>query len=224
MPDWNALVRRQLRSLGLTPAQQEEVVTELAAHLEDLYEEGRAQGLGESQAVERALDEVADWRRLSQKIRRAKQEENMNDRTKGIWVPGLVSLTLAMAFLMILPVTGVQPRFIWMRSGPPLELYTPWLIAQPLFGAIGAYLSRRAGGDRRACLAAGLFPSMVMMVLFCVGFAVSLIVARQLPPISTSAALGQICFWIVLPGLALLVGALPFLKAPRLRAPLSSTP
>jgi len=215
---WSVLVRERMGNLGLAEAQQEEVVSELSAHLEDLYEERRAQGFGETEAVKRALDEVADWHGLAQKIRRAKQEENMNNRTKGIWVPGLASLTAAMAFLMILQLAGLQPIFIWLPSGPPLELYTPWLVAQPLFGAVGAYLSRRAGGDRRACLAAGLFPSMVMTVLFCVGFAVSLIVARQLPPITLLAAFGQVSFWIILPGLALLVGALPFLKEPKFHA------
>ena len=141
----------------------------------------------------------------------------MNDRTRGIWVPGLVSLTVAMTFLMILQLSGVQPQFIWMRSGPPLELYTPWVIAHPVFGAIGAYLSRRAGGDRRACLAAGLFPSMVMFGVFCVGLAI-LVVNRQLHPVSLLVAFGQISCWIVLPGLALLAGALPFLKASKLHA------
>jgi hypothetical protein len=215
--NWKVLVRERLGSLNITPAQQEEVVAELSAHLEDLYEEGRAQGLGESEAVERALDEVADWGSLSQKIRRAKQEDNMNQRTRTLWLPGLVSLTSAMAFLMILQASGVQPHFIWMRSGPPLELYTPWLVAHPLFGAMGAYLSRRAGGDRRACLAAGLFPSITMLALCCVGVSVKLITDRAALQIPLFAILAQLGVWIVLPGLALLIGALPFLNASKLR-------
>jgi hypothetical protein len=218
VPDWRALVRQRLRRLDLTPAQQDEVVAELAAHLEELYEEQRAHGSGDSQAIHHALDEVADWRRLSRKIRRAKQEDNMNQRTRTLWLPGLVSLTLAMAFLMILQLTGVQPRFIWMRSGPPVLFYSAWLFAQPLFGAIGAYMSRRAGGDRRACLVAGLFPSMAMLGLCCVGLTVKLISDRAALQIPLFSILTQVCFLIVLPGLALLLGTLPFLKAPNLRA------
>ena len=141
----------------------------------------------------------------------------MNDRTRSLWLPGLLSLTASMTFLMILQLAGVQPRFIWMRSGPPLEPYIPWLLAQPLFGAIGAYMSRRAGGDRRACLVASMFPSIVMLVLFCLGLYVDAIVNRQYSPISLVAVFGLTCFWILLPGLALLLGALPFLKAPRLQ-------
>ena len=141
----------------------------------------------------------------------------MNDRTRSLWVPGLVSLTAAMAFLMFLQLTGVQPRFIWLRSGPPLMLYSPWLIAQPLFGAIGAYLSRRAGGERRACLIAGLFPAMVMLGLFSVGLAVKIVVLGKLFSIPLAAVLGQTCFWIILPGFALLFGTLPFLKTTRLQ-------
>jgi hypothetical protein len=216
--NWKSLVRRRLGRLDLPPPQQDEVVAELAAHLEDLYDQQRAQGSGDSQAIELALEEVANWRRLSKKIRRAKQEDTMNQRTRTLWLPGLVSLSLAMALLMILQLTGVPPRFVWMRSGPPVLFYSAWLFAQPLFGAIGAWLSRRAGGDRRACLAAGLFPSIVMLGLCCVGLTVKLITDRAALQLPLLSLLAQVCFLIVLPGLALLLGALPFLKAPNLRA------
>ncbi len=55
MRDWKALVRERLGCLALTPAQREEIAVELAGHLEDLCEEWRAQGLCDSEAIERAL-------------------------------------------------------------------------------------------------------------------------------------------------------------------------
>ena len=39
---------------------------------------------------------------------------------------------------------------------------SPWLLSLPLCGGAGAYLSRRAGGERPACPAAGLFPVIAM--------------------------------------------------------------
>ena len=82
MRDWNALVRERLSGRGLTDVQQDEVVAELAAHLEDLYEHERSLGATENGAISRALDEVADWRRLSRNISRSKnEEEQMNHRT-----------------------------------------------------------------------------------------------------------------------------------------------
>jgi hypothetical protein len=216
--DWSEFVLERLEDLDLPPAQHHEVVAELAAHLEDLFELHRSAGLSESAAVQRALDDAGHWPRLAQDILRAKQEGNMNDRTRSLWLPGLVSLTLAMALLMILQVSGVPPRFIWMRSGPPVLFYTSWLLAQPLIGAIGAWLSRRAGGDRRACLVAGLFPSIALLGLCCVGLTVKLITDRAALQLPLFSVLTQLCFLIVLPGLALLLGTLPFLKPPILRA------
>ncbi len=216
MHEWSALVREHLGGLNLTAAQQEEIVAELAGHLEDLYEEGRAQGLCESEAIERALDEVADWRRLARKICRAKHEEgNVNNRTKYLWLPGLVSLTAASVFGMILTRVSLQPHIIWLRSGKTLMIYPVWIVAQPLFGAIGAYLSRRGGGERLARLAAGLFPSIALLALICgTTLAHTIIHApRDLGSFDLVSFARAIFFWVVLPAVALLLGALPFLKA-----------
>ena len=61
MPDWKALVLERMESLGLSTAQEEEIVSELADHLEDCYEEFRMQGVCQSEAIERSLKQVADW-------------------------------------------------------------------------------------------------------------------------------------------------------------------
>ena len=141
----------------------------------------------------------------------------MNRRTKSIWFPGLISISVASVFLMILQRTGVQPHIIWLRSGLALLLYLPWLIAQPLLGAMGAYLSRRAGGERHARLAAGLFPSIAMLGTlgfgFLAGFIIDYIVRRAVPatPMFSGMAI-YVCLWVVLPGVASLLGELPFLK------------
>ena len=74
MPDWKALVLERMESLGLSPAQEEEIVSELAAHLEDCYEELRTQGVCESEAIDRSLEQVTDWPNLSREIQRAKRK------------------------------------------------------------------------------------------------------------------------------------------------------
>jgi hypothetical protein len=99
MPDWKALVREWLERLGLSPTQEEEIVSELAGHLEDCYEECRTQGVGKPEAIERSLEQVANWPNLSRQIRRAKSKEKMiNRRTKTLWLPALISLAAAMVF------------------------------------------------------------------------------------------------------------------------------
>ena len=169
MPDWKALVHERMESLGLSPAQEEEIVSELASHLEDCYEEFRTQGVCQSEAIEHSLEQAADWPGLSRKIRRAKRkEERMNHRTRTLWLPALISLATAMVFLMTSTQLALEPRviagqFITLHTSTtstnyPFAVYLPWLILLPFCGAAGAYLSRRAGGQPLARLLAGLFP------------------------------------------------------------------
>src|SRR5208282_6446724 len=103
MPDWSALVRERLGAAATSSVQDEEVIAELAAHLEDLYEELRGKGMCESDAIGQALGNVGNWRGLAGRIRRAKgKEETMNSRTRTLWLPGLFGLTASMVWLMIL--------------------------------------------------------------------------------------------------------------------------
>jgi hypothetical protein len=208
MPDWTALVRERLNPLGLSSQQAREVVAELAAHLEDLYEEQIGKGSSESEARQTALNEVVRWRRLAQNIQRAKHnEETMNTRTKHLWLPGLVSLAAAMGSLMILIQISLEPR--WLGRSPLQMVLLPWLVLLPLCGGAGAYLSRRGGGYRWARLAAGLFPTIVLLVLGSI-----LILTRSVVPAQPrwSHGLLAVAVGIIVPSAALLLGIMPFLK------------
>jgi hypothetical protein len=210
MPDWNAEVRKNLKNLGLTPQHQEEVIAELAGHLHDHYEQLRAQGMSESEAFEHSLKQASGWRRMSRRIRYAKREEDgMNYRTRALWLPGLAALVAASVFLMVLQLTGVQPK-IWWKDGGAVVLHVPWLMLLPLCGAAGAYLSWRAGGRRLARLAAGLFPALMMLAVFCVILPVGILIERNAFIIRHPVYFVlTILNWTVVPGLALLVGAAP---------------
>jgi hypothetical protein len=231
MPEWKLLVRERMESFGLAPAEGEAIVAELASHLEDVYEEACAQGLCKSDAIERSLGQVADWRGLSRNIQRAKCKEGMmNQRTKTLWLPGLISLTAAMFFLMISELVGLQPRFLAPRffapmhtgttnANVPLVAYLPWLGLLPLCGAAGAFLSRRAGGQRLARLGAGLFPGIALFCLVCF-----LTLLGQIVPFEHDwfALVTALLFVSVPPGVALLLGVIPFLKEDG-SAPLASS-
>ncbi|MGA2716964.1 MAG: hypothetical protein ABSG41_28085 [Bryobacteraceae bacterium] len=225
MLSWEILVRERIGEFGVPPGQREEIVAELAAHMEDLYEEGRERGLAESEAVAQALEQVMDWQSLARRIRRVKRDEGVvNARTRQLWLPSLVSLTLANALLMVMAKLSLEPRMIvsysmsWYPGGALMLAYLQWLAAQPLTGAAGAYLSYRAGGDRLARLLAGLFPSIVMLGLWCVLIPVSEIVTRHAfvmrhPVYFAVGAMG----WVLCPGMALLFGAMPFVAAPKIQ-------
>lgn len=215
MPNWTELLRERLDLRGLSPQQQEETVAELAGHLDELFDEYRAQGLNESDAVARTLGEVPDWRALAKTIQSAKREEgNMNNRTKHFWLPGLVSLTAANLILMILIRLGLQPHVYNMRQ-TAMTVYFPWLAALPLCGALGAYLSRRTGGGRFARVAAGLFPAGIFLAIFGVILLVSSILGTN-RFFRLSALAIAVGVWTLLPGASLLLGALPFLSRRRL--------
>ena len=216
MPEWDVIVREKLKDLGLGVPQQEEIADELADHLEDIYEQFLEEGLCEPEALRLTIQEAADWRKLARNIRRARRKEDvMNNRTKTIWLPGLAALTAASVSLMLLErIVMLQPRLWWKDSGV-LAIHASWWILLPLCGAAGAYLSRRGGGQRLARLAAGLFPAIVMLCVFCFVLPVSVLIERNAfvmqHPLYFLLALIN---WTVVPGLALLLGALPFLRTP----------
>jgi hypothetical protein len=238
MRDWEGLVSERLGALEGDAAEREEIVRELAGHLEDFYLEKCAKGLSESSAMELTLAQVADWRGLTRKIRLAKRrEDSMNDRTKGYWLPGLVAFTASMVWLMILQL-AIPMRYPWyatdhmvaahagsgprMVSNSGLQIYflaAPylfWLLAQPAFGALGAYLSKRGGGEPRARMVAGIFPSIMFLCALSFVFVTAVFVERN--PFVLSHPLYFVLIllpWVVFPTAALMLGVLPFLREPK---------
>src|SRR5580700_11199555 len=132
MPDWSAWVREQVGSLNLPRVTEDEIVRELAAHLEDIYEEHIAGGMDESEALARTPGRTS-WRGLANDIESVKRkekekEEGMNRRTKQIWFPGLVTLALSMGCMMILGQSSTQPQMPWNHAGLPLKPYLLWIV------------------------------------------------------------------------------------------------
>jgi len=210
MPDWKRIVSENLAAMNLACGVRGEVNAELAAHMEEIYESVRADCVSESAAMEQTLKEVGNWRVLAENIHRAKsEEESMNHRTKSLWLPTLLTLLGASVSLMAAQLLGVQPRLFWIR-GMGITLYWPWLAGLPLCGALGAYLSQRAQAPLRARLVAGLSPALIMLiVMFLIlpwGLAIDGLQFLRLVGFGLGLA-----NWVALPGIALLIGALPFL-------------
>lgn len=150
------------------------------------------------------------WFLPSARIKKNVNPHTTNIRTRTFWVPALVSLTAAMAGLSISTLCSLEPRFL--ASGwATYVAYVPWLLSLPLCGGAGAYLSRRAGGERQACLAAGLFPVIAMTTL--VGFLMVIGEFVYAKP-QWLYFLIALLFGLILPGMALFLGAAPFAKAP----------
>ena len=111
MPDWKKLLRERMPSLA---ADDHDVITELAAHLEEAYEEAQARGHNRNSAIAFALQQVHDWRALAADIRRAKQEKHpMNNLTKKVWLPAIAVLFPVGLLLLVLDRAFAMQQVIW---------------------------------------------------------------------------------------------------------------
>jgi len=211
MPNWQEHVRQRLSGLALDAAEKDEVLAELAAHLEESYEVFRKRGLPEQEALQRTLAQVADWQDLQRKILIARRREQpMQKRVHQLWFPGLLTMTLSVIFLITLRKLGFQPRNV--GSGPDgILFYAPWLASLPFFGALGAYLSARSGGLPRTMLLASAFPALALtgafLSMFPIGFVIERIIGRAngFGMLATELLRDGID-WILVPGAALLAG------------------
>jgi hypothetical protein len=240
MRDWKKLVRERMSGLNLPPDLKEEVVSELAAHLEDGYQNEVARGLGESEASRHVLSEV-QWNKLAREIRRAtSKEESMNNRTRALWLPAMVNLTVAAVLLIILVELGADDRMTrstWLAVNQLaldhrghvwffvlvyklLEMIHPsWLLTLPLSAAAGCFMARRAQASAAVRLMVGLAPSLLWLAVF-VAMSLEFELDRwQFPtgfPLEFSYFALSALGWIVLPAVPLLLGTLPFLREPNL--------
>jgi hypothetical protein len=211
MPDWEELVRQRLSGLALNAEEKDEVQVELAAHLEESYEVFCKEGLPEKEAVYRTFEQVADWRDLQRRILIAKRSGHaMQKRLYQLWIPGFLTLILSMLFLATLQKLGFQLRII--GSGPnSIFSYVPWLLSLPFFGALGTYLSSRAGGSRGTALLASVFPVLALtgafLSMFPIGLILEGIIGRRVGfSIVATTLLRDGVGWLLVPGVALLVG------------------
>lgn len=195
--------------MNLPPIQQEEIVSELAVHLEDLYQEQLAAGLDEPRAMQQVLSAASDWNLLANRIERAKRQGGIvNSRTRQFWIPAIISLTASMGWMMLLQIASAKLTPPWRHSGLDIVPYAIWFITLPLIGGVSGRLSDRAGSRRTARIAAVTFPSIVMSALWIVLLAV--VLARRSPqPFQTLNFAYGFMLWVIAPAAALLAGTIP---------------
>ncbi len=208
MPDWKSYVRQRLGRTGLPRDCEQEIVRELASHLEDMEVSER-----------RVEQQVPDWAALARDIRDAK-EDYMQGRVRTFWVPGLAVDLLATFLMQGVQLAGVRPTVI-LTQPIPMVIYFPWLLMLPLLGALGAYWSRTVGGSPRMRWLVATFPCVVLAVLGSVSLIVNLVVALFVPEARTGfkfltlAASEMAAVHVIAPAIALSIGALPFLRGDR---------
>ena len=213
MPDWHALIRQRLSGLRLNAPEREEVHAELADHLEESYAAFRTQGLPEKEAARRTVHQVSDWQDLQHKIFVAKKGEHpMQKRLQQLWIPAFLTLILSMLSLVALQSQGLNPRLL--SSGPGTVLFhAPWLISLLFVGALGAHLSARANASRATVLLASVVPVLALTLAFLLMFPIGWVFGRINVEASGFAYVATMILrdtmgWLILPGVALLLGGL----------------
>ena len=217
MPDWQKLVHDRLSRLQLDTAEKEEVCAELAGHLEEDYQYSLAAGASEQSAIRRALGHVHDWRDLQSKIESSRKKETiMNKRVTQFWFPAFLTLSLSMVLLAVIEFFGPKPWVTPMPGGERLRMtplavvYVSWVVFLPLIGALGAYLSRRAGGGPRAVFSSVVFPIFPYLAFFVIGLPLALILDDHVAHnITIPAFFVGLSSWVIFPALALLAGGWP---------------
>ncbi len=212
MPDWRRIVRDGIEPLGFTEQVNEEVISELAAHLEDAHEDLCASGSPEDQATRLTLGSAGDWSLLRRRIQRSR-EGIMNTRTRQILLPGMMSLVLSVVWQTMVSTSGIYHPTVILLGPHALVLYLPWLLALPLIGAASALWSRTEGGSPRRRLFAASAPAALIGALLLATFLLGFVVDRHLDTWLRFGSLGVwLLGWVIIPGTALLLGAAPFLK------------
>src|SRR6201998_891433 len=173
MHDWRLLVQQRLAGLHIEDGEATQVVGDIAGALEERYQSFLREGLSEDSASQRALESVNDWQDLKRKLESSRNKEtNVNKRVTQFWFPAFVTLALSMVLLAVIQIFGRDPgidnplRDGRLRMTPVAVVYVSWLIFLPLIGALGAYLSHRAGGRRLTVFSSIVFPVFPYMVFF----------------------------------------------------------
>jgi hypothetical protein len=211
MLDWEKLVREQLAELDLRHQEKNDVIAELAGHLEEAFESLCQKGMSERDAISLALTEVTDWKVLRRKIYLARNKEDlMEPRITRFWLPGLLGFALSMIVERVSYRFDSHPLVLSLGRGTPvLKFHFSWIFALFLVGAIAAYLSRRAGGTLRTSLLSSVFPVVPFAAVFLIAIPTGMVVGHPIAYGSvTELALYMVLGWVLAPAVALLVGAL----------------
>lgn len=235
MRDWELAVSERMGGLRLCAEARRDIVRELSSHFEQIYEDARERGAGEGQAREQALGSVRDWKRFARDVQYEKETlMTMTPFRRKVVMPGLTAFVFATIPLFVTNQMGLLKlesifRLYKMDYGLHMAFNIPWLIALPVAGAAGAWMSRRNGGNGAQRLAAGVFPALTFAWVPVMGLITAAIwmILNLVAPQRVGDHAGVMEWterivqfavpWIVAPAISMFLGTLPFLwlKAPR---------
>ncbi len=164
MPEWESLLREKLGRLRVPPARADEIVAEIADHLDEAWGE-QARAVNGTTASSFLSAQIGSGARLRAGIERA---ENPGGSMKRLWYL-YVPLVLGILSALVGPNgTGVLPVERWFTAGGSPGVYLGRAISYFLIAGLAAFVARHTGATHRAAFASG------MLTLWRVGLSVLL--------------------------------------------------
>jgi len=135
----------------------------------------------------------------------------MSHDTKTLWLPGMAVLGAAAALLI--GTARLLPGSLWTDPRATVPMLALFLGSYLALGALGAWWSRRAGGAIAARFVAGIFPLALHLSIFVTIIVAAMVEKIRLPEhAQINFQLRVALVFIVIPGIALAIGTLPFLR------------
>ncbi len=217
MPDWRALTEQRLAGLRLPDPRREQILQELAEHLEDEFILLR-QRFPEDEAQRRTLSLLAEPDTLIREIGKAEREDTMTQAARtflcGILTGGISFLLGVMVFIFALGNTAFASAID--AAGPPAFPPLLWLLH--LAGGIWtmwlyAAIRPRYGAGPKTAAVAG-FAMWVICTLADMRW-----VSIGAVPVSLTSFLAPLSFGIPVAVLATMAGAWAFERSERAPSP-----
>jgi hypothetical protein len=139
----------------------------------------------------------------------AQRANPINDRIKRLWLS--VTVTWLGASLSLMVMDRIDHPNLTLRRPIPVTFNLPWLATLVLVGAAGACLAQRADAPRKTRLVVATSPALLLGIVMLLLLLPWRFAVEGYPWAFTFFAIdaGNLA---VVPGLALLLGALPFLR------------
>jgi uncharacterized membrane protein YeaQ/YmgE (transglycosylase-associated protein family) len=177
-------------------------------------------GHSADEALRLALAQVTDWTQLAHGVTCATTEGAlMSHHAKTLWLPGVTMLGCAATVLLALG--WLFPAAWWANrtAGTDAVAAAAGILLYVLLGAVGAAWSRRVGGTWRERLGAGLLPLALHMAVGIAAILAAVVAEFQRhPEHALNPQWRVLVVFVIVPALALSIGAAPFLgRAARTR-------
>jgi hypothetical protein len=150
---------------------------------------------------------------LRERIEREKQDA-MNMRVRQLWAPVLSTCLISVSVQFVaLRVPQLPPWVFFTRNGVSIVVAPLWMLALPFIGALGAWLSLRAGGNTRDRLLTALGPAWLMGGIMTLGVLLLMVIERPFrPSVKLTAYIAYMVAQCLVPAVLLALGALPWLR------------